>query len=73
MLERGVAFEFEESAVGLACVAAPILDADERPIAAVSVTGPVTRFRPEKHEGAVKAAAAGIAATHARREAIRNL
>ena len=73
VLERGVAFEFEESAVGLACVAAPILDADERPIAAVSVTGPVTRFRPEKHEGAVKAAAAGIAATHARREAIRNL
>lgn len=39
----------------------------------MSVTGPVTRFRPEKHEGAVKAAAAGIAATHARREAIRNL
>ncbi|UYP18890.1 IclR family transcriptional regulator [Rhodococcus sp. Z13] len=73
VVEHGVAFEYEESAVGLTCVAAPIFDADDRPIAAVSVTGPVTRFRPEKHAGAVQAAAAGIAATHARREAIRNL
>lgn len=69
--ETGVAFEYEESSVGLVCVAAPVLDADENPVAAVSVTGPATRFRPEKHAAAVKAAAAGIASTLARREAMR--
>lgn len=73
VVERGVAFEYEESAVGLACVAAPIFDTDERPVAAVSVTGPVMRFRPEKHADAVRAAAAGIAATLARREALRHV
>ncbi|KRF21078.1 IclR family transcriptional regulator [Nocardioides sp. Soil797] len=67
VVERGVAYEHEESAVGLVCVAAPVLDADDRPLAAVSVTGPVTRFRPEGHANEVRAAAAGIAATLARR------
>lgn len=67
IVERGVSYEHEESAVGIVCVAAPVLDADERPLAAVSVTGPVTRFHPEPHANAVRAAAAGIAATIARR------
>jgi DNA-binding IclR family transcriptional regulator len=67
VVEDGVAFEYEESAVGIACVAAPVLDADDRPVAAVSVMGPVTRFKPEKHATSVRAAAAGIAATLARR------
>ncbi|KQY50105.1 MULTISPECIES: IclR family transcriptional regulator [unclassified Nocardioides] len=67
IVERGVSYEHEESAVGIVCVAAPVLDADERPLAAVSVTGPVTRFHPESHANAVRAAAAGIAATIARR------
>jgi DNA-binding IclR family transcriptional regulator len=71
VIEHGVAYEIEESAVGLVCVAAPILDPDEQPVAAVSVTGPVTRFRPEQHVAAVRAAAAGIAATLARRQALR--
>jgi DNA-binding IclR family transcriptional regulator len=70
VLERGVAFEYEESAVGIVCVAAPVLDAEERPVAAVSVTGPATRFRPEAHVGAVRLAAAGIAAVLARRGAL---
>lgn len=66
--EKGVAFEFEESTPGLACVAAPVLDVDSNElIAAVSVTGPVHRFRPQQHTGAVRAAAAGIAATLNRR------
>ncbi|GAA2719450.1 IclR family transcriptional regulator [Actinocorallia aurantiaca] len=68
--ETGVAFELEESAVGIVCVAAPVLDPADRPIAAVSVTGPVTRFRPEAHAAVVKAAAAGIAGTLARRAAL---
>lgn len=67
VVERGVAFEFEESAVGIACVAAPVFDVDDTTIAAVSVAGPVTRFRPQNHAASVHAAAAGIAATLARR------
>lgn len=63
----GVAYEFEESAVGIVCVAAPVLDPDDRPLAAVSVTGPVNRFRPQRHAHHLRAAAAGIAATLARR------
>lgn len=66
--ETGVAYEYEESAVGIVCVAAPVLDAMDSPVAAVSVTGPVTSFRPEAHATSVKAAAAGISATLARRD-----
>lgn len=71
VVETGVAFEFEESATGVVCVAAPVLDADDTPIAAVSVAGPVTRFHPQTHADVVRAAAAGIAATLARRAALR--
>lgn len=71
VVESGVSFEYEESAVGIVCVAAAILDADDRPIAGVSVTGPATRFRPEAHTNQVRAAAAGIAATLARRDNLR--
>lgn len=67
VIEAGVAFEYEESAVGIVCVAAPVLDSDDLPVAAISVTGPVTRFQPDKHAVAVRAAAAGVAATLARR------
>lgn len=69
--EDGVAFEFEEGAVGLVCVAAPVLDASDRPVAAISVAGGATRFRPADHAGSLRAAAAGIAATLARRDALR--
>ncbi len=68
--EAGVAYEFEESRAGLACVAAPVLDEADRPVAAVSVAGLVTRFRPAEHAASVHAAAAGIAATLARRRAL---
>ncbi|GAB2868581.1 IclR family transcriptional regulator [Myroides odoratimimus subsp. xuanwuensis] len=71
IVEAGVAFEFEESAVGVVCVAAPILDGRDRVVAAVSVTGPITRFQPQRHAASVHAAAAGIAATLARRDALR--
>lgn len=69
--ETGVAFEAEESAVGITCVAAPVLDVGSNGvIAAISATGPVHRFRPEKHADAVRAAAGGIAATLHRRSAL---
>jgi DNA-binding IclR family transcriptional regulator len=67
VVERGYAFEHEESAVGITCVAAPVLDEHDLAIAGVSVTGPVGRFQPAGHASAVHTAAAGIAATLARR------
>ncbi|MBV6726364.1 IclR family transcriptional regulator [Nocardioides daeguensis] len=67
-LETGLAFEREESTPGLLCVAAPVLDTDgASALAAISVTGPVGRFRPEAHQNAVRAAATALASTLARR------
>lgn len=72
--EKGMAFEFEESTPGIVCVAAPVLDVDTNAlIAAISVTGPATRFRPQQHADAVRAAAVGIAATLNRRSALGHL
>jgi DNA-binding IclR family transcriptional regulator len=45
--ETGVAFDRQESVVGLVCVAAPVMGPDGRPIGAVSACGPVGRFKPE--------------------------
>ena len=70
-LESGVAFEREESAPGLQCVAAPILaDGGDRALAAVSITGPVGRFRPEAHVALVRAAAQGLSSLVARRRSL---
>lgn len=62
----GVAFEAEESRVGLCCVAAPVLLEDGTAVAAVSVAGPVHRFEPAKHAARVRATAQAIAVTLAR-------
>lgn len=43
--ELGVAFDREEAALGVTCVAAPVL-IDGRAVAAVSVSGPTGRFDP---------------------------
>jgi DNA-binding IclR family transcriptional regulator len=68
VLDTGVAFEREESAPGLLCVAAPVVDNEGGgAVAAISVTGPSGRFRPEAHVNAVRAAAAGLASVLARR------
>jgi DNA-binding IclR family transcriptional regulator len=67
-LETGLAFEREESTPGLLCVAAPVLDTDgATALAAISVTGPVGRFRPEAHQNAVRAAATALGSTLGRR------
>ncbi|MER7705996.1 IclR family transcriptional regulator [Kitasatospora sp. NPDC097605] len=66
--ETGIAFELEESAPGLLCVAAPVLGYDDEPLAAISVAGPVGRFRPDRYTTPVRAAAAGLASTLARRD-----
>ncbi|MCW2713754.1 MAG: IclR family transcriptional regulator [Frankiales bacterium] len=58
--ERGVAFDREEAAIGLGCVAAPILDASNRPVAALSVSVPVARRRLDQLASAVQTAALSI-------------
>ena len=57
---RGVAEEHEESAPGIACVAAPVLDADAFPTAAVSITGWAGRLDVRRLAPAVRTAALGI-------------
>ncbi len=70
--ETGIAYEYEESAMGIVCVAGPVTDRAGEVVAAVSVTGPADRFVPARHRGQVRAAAAGISATLARRAELRN-
>lgn len=50
--ERGYASSFGERMEGAGSVAAPILGHDARPVAVVSVCGPVERFRPEADDAA---------------------
>lgn len=69
--ETGTGFDFEESSLGVCCVAAPVLGADGRAQAALSVTGPTARFRPEQHADVVRAAAAALGATLIRRDSVR--
>nr|WP_211176570.1 IclR family transcriptional regulator [Pseudonocardia acidicola] len=57
---RGVAEEHEESTVGIACVAAPVLDAAGLAVAAVSITGWVNRMDTTRLAPAVRTAAMGI-------------
>jgi IclR family acetate operon transcriptional repressor len=58
--ERGVAYDNQESVPGLACVAAPILDRDALPVAAVSVSGPHVRVNTQALAPALRAAALAI-------------
>ncbi|MGY1820999.1 IclR family transcriptional regulator [Geodermatophilus sp. SYSU D00079] len=59
----GIAFDREEAALGLTCVAAPIL-VDGRAVAAISVSGSTTRFNPSVNAAHVRRAAARIAAEY---------
>lgn len=46
--ERGVAFDGEERAEGIRCVAAPITDNENNLLGAVSVSGPSTRLKEDR-------------------------
>lgn len=53
----GVAYEREESDLGVTCVAAPVFGYGGQVLAAVSVTGPVGRLKPERLNSTVRLAA----------------
>ena len=52
--EAGFAFDRGETAALATCVAAPILNANKRAIAALSISGPTSRFNPRKDSPAVE-------------------
>jgi len=56
----GVAYDREESTLGVVCVAAPILHQGQA-VAALSITGPRGRFDPSRFAGAVSVASIGVA------------
>lgn len=43
---KGYALDDQENEIGMRCVASPIVNADGRPIAAISVSGPASRMTP---------------------------
>jgi DNA-binding IclR family transcriptional regulator len=59
----GVAEEHEESTVGIACVAAPVLAGDGTAVAAISITGWANRLDTGRLATAVRTAALGLART----------
>jgi len=61
--KQGFAVDDEEAVMGARCVSAPVLDAEGLPIAAISVSGPVTRVTPNQVSGlagAIRSAARAI-------------
>jgi len=54
--ERGVAFDREESVLGIGCVAAPVLTVGSG-VAGISVCGPISQMKPERLVAAVRSAA----------------
>lgn len=57
----GIAYDRQEARAGLTCVAAPVRSWSGTVIAAISISGPVQRFRPPNAVSVIRAAAAGIA------------
>jgi DNA-binding IclR family transcriptional regulator len=63
VVANGIAFDREESSVGVCCVAAPVYGPDGSVVAALSITGRVSRNRIDRLAPAVKAAAVGASRT----------
>jgi IclR family acetate operon transcriptional repressor len=59
----GIAYDREESTLGVTCAAAPVLDAKGLALASLSVTGPTVRIDPEHLGPAVRTAALGLGRT----------
>ncbi|GAA4552663.1 IclR family transcriptional regulator [Pseudonocardia xishanensis] len=58
--ETGIAFEHEESTVGISCVASPVIDINGEAVAAVSITGRANTIDTARLAPAVRTAALGI-------------
>ena len=56
----GVAYDREEASIGLMCVAAPVLNHAGEAIAAISVSGPVHRIKPEALVPVIRASTLAI-------------
>ena len=63
---QGYAVDREESMAGAFCVAVPILDAQSAPVAALSISGPTTRFGEAELPDAARALADAAAEIRAR-------
>lgn len=61
--DQGVAYDRGEGVAGIVCIGAPILDSTGRAAAAISVTGPSHRLRPQQISYAVRTAALSISRT----------
>lgn len=57
---HGVAYEREESGAGICCAASPILRATGEPLAAISVSGPLSLLHLDRVAPAVQAATLGL-------------
>lgn len=51
--QLGVAHDNEEMMTGLTCIAAPIIGQNNQPVAALSVSGATSSFKPERHVDAL--------------------
>nr|WP_257017379.1 IclR family transcriptional regulator C-terminal domain-containing protein [Streptomyces sp. Ag82_O1-15] len=52
--QDGIAYDRQEAAPGLTCVAVPIMGASGRPVAALSVAGAHHRFEPSRYAPALR-------------------
>lgn len=55
-----VAYDHEEYASGVCCVASPVLDQSHLAVASLSISGPSYRFDPERYSMAVRTAAVAL-------------
>src|SRR5216684_3037588 len=60
LARAGVAYEREESDLGVTCAASPVHRFGEQVVAAISVTGPVHRLDPERYAPTVRLAALAL-------------
>jgi DNA-binding IclR family transcriptional regulator len=66
----GIAYDYEESAVGLACVSVPLIDGLGNAVAAISVSGARARFEPRSAEGLLRSVASAATRVVRRRGAL---
>ncbi len=63
IVKTGIAYDREEYALGVTCVASAIIDSRGQPVAALSIAGPTTRFDPDRTAAAVRTAALSVSRT----------